>query len=89
MKNKKNKFFKKSLSRKTILITVSVVVQKKYVKKQTVKIGESYSFFERPFLHQTTPKIASTSLHKKDMTKLNLKNKKSVFIFMFFHIKQS
>ena len=48
MKNKKNRFFKKSLSRKTILITVSMVVQKKYVKKRTVKIGESYSSFERP-----------------------------------------
>ena len=60
-----------------------MVVQKKYVKKQTVKIGESYSFFERPFLHQTTPKIASTGLHKKDMTKLNLKIKKLIS-FSFF-----
>ena len=55
-----------------------MVVQKKYVKKQTVITGESYSFFERPFLHQTTPKIASTGLHKKDMKK-NLKNKKNKF----------
>ena len=69
MTNKKNRFSKKSLSHKTLLMTVSMVVQRKYVKKQTVKIEKSYSFYERPFLHEITPKIASNGLHKKDMTK--------------------
>ena len=46
-----------------------MLVQSKYVKKQTVKIEKSYSFYERPFLHEITPKIASNGLHKKDMTK--------------------
>ena len=61
----KNKFLKKPLSRKTILMTVSIVVQRKYLKKQTVKIEKIYSFYGRPFLHEITPKIASTGLHQK------------------------
>ena len=77
------------MSHETILMTVSMVVQRKYVKKQTVKNEKSFSFNKRPFLHEKTPKIASTGLHKKDMTKLNLKIKKIVFLFMFFDIKQS
>ena len=56
----KNKFSKKTLSRKTILMTVSMVVQRKHVKKQTVKTEKNYSFYGRPFLHEITPNIAST-----------------------------
>ena len=85
----KNRFFKKSLSHETILMTVSMVVQRKYAKKQTVKKEKSFSLYKRPFLHEKTPKVASTGLHKKDMRKLNLKIKKIVFLFMFFDIKQS
>ena len=35
--NVKNKFLKKSLSRKTLLMTVSMVVHRKDIKKQNVK----------------------------------------------------
>ena len=63
-----------------------MVVQRKYVKKQkqTVKNEKSFSFYGRPLLHEITPKIASTGLHKKDITKINLKVEKTVFFFPFF-----
>ena len=87
--NVKNKFLKKSLSRKTLLMTISRVVYRKDIKKQNVKNQKIFFFLGKTVFQKTIQRIVSIGLHKKNMTNTNLKLEKTFFLFPFFDMKLS
>ena len=85
-KRKKYTFFKKPFSREAILMTVSMVVQRKDDKNRNMK---DFSFSMEDWFYNKVLKIASIVLHKEDMRKQTRKLNEIISIRNCFYLKLS
>ena len=69
MKTTKKNFEKKSSSHKTLPKNVSILVDRKEMKKENLKIENS----ERSCSQETILKLESNEVHSKSISKRNLK----------------
>ena len=76
-------FFKKSFSHKTILMTISMVVQRNILKNKLRKVKKKLIFPRKDLFTRNNPKDR-ISRFAQDSIKLNLKTQKTIDIFCFF-----